>query len=116
MTRGKQLLLNVIGLIFSVVPVTLSVLLYFPLWRTQGSVTLISGFTLLLLILAATPLFNIIKEHLKSPSAHTLWFILFVIFFLLSSIARQMTVISFIGFLGNLIGSLFFRRAKRYGV
>jgi hypothetical protein len=44
-----------------------------------------------------------------------MWFILFVIFFLLSKIAHEVTVISFVGFITNLIGTLLFNLAKRYG-
>ena len=68
---------------------------------------------LLLILLALIPLFNVIKSALRTPSAKALWFIMFVIFFFLSKIAYEMTVISFIGFITNLIGSIFFKAAER---
>jgi chromate transport protein ChrA len=75
----------------------------------------LSGFSILLLTLGAIPLFKLIKRSLRSPSAHTLWFIIFVIFFCAERIADEMTVISFVGFIGNLLGALCFRigRARR---
>jgi Co/Zn/Cd efflux system component len=44
---------------------------------------------------------------------HTLWFISFLLFFSLSKIAEEMTVISFIGFTSNLIGAFFFKLGDR---
>ena len=112
-TRAKKLLLNLIGLCFSVLPVLSAILCYFPTWRARGSGTFACGFLLLLILLALVPLFNVIKSALRTPSAKALWFVMFVIFFLLSKIADEMTVISFIGFITNLIGAVFFKAAER---
>ena len=109
----KRLILQIVALLFSVVPPIIATLTYFPLWRERGSDEYLSGFVLFLLILALIPLFNIIKERLRSPSAHTMWFLIFILFFLLSKIADEMCVIAFVGFIGNLIGALLFRLAKR---
>jgi fumarate reductase subunit C len=53
---------------------------------------------------------------MKSASSPVMWFIIFVTFFLLSKIADEMTVISFVGFVTNLIGTLLFNLAKKYDV
>ena len=74
-------LLNLLGMLFCTVPVLLSIILYFPLWISSDSGRFISGFCVLLLALAAVPLFRLIKRSVSSVSAHTLWFILFAIFF-----------------------------------
>lgn len=111
--RTRAALLRATGLAFCTAPVVAATLLYFPLWKEKGSATVLSGFALLLIILSLVPFFNTLKRLLRSPAAHTMWFILFVIFFLLSKIASEMTVISFVGFLGNLIGALFFSAAKK---
>ena len=58
--------------------------------------------------------FVYLDRILRSPSTHTMWFIVFAVFFLLSKIADEITVISFVGFTTNLIGSLFFKLAKKY--
>ena len=109
--RGALLLS--LGLLFSIVPPLAATLLYFPIWSSRSSGAVLSGFTLLLILLAFVPLFNTVKSALKSPSAYAMWFIVFLLFFMLSRIADEMTVISFVGFLGNLIGSLFFKAARR---
>ena len=109
----KKAVFSALGLVFSVVPVLSLILLYFPIWTARGDGAVLSGFTLLLILLAFAPLFRALKSILKSPSAHTMWFIIFIIFFMLSKIADEMTVISFVGFISNMIGSLFFRAARR---
>lgn len=105
----SSLILKALGLFFSIVPVLCSVLLYFPVWQSEGGGRLLSGGVLLLILIAHLPAFKILKRLLASPSVHTLWFISFLLFFSLSRIAEEMTVISFVGFIGNLIGAFFFK-------
>ena len=109
----KRVLLRALGLVLCVVPVATSVLLYFPLWCSKGGGTVVSGFCVLLLILSFTPLIKHAREIFKSPSGYVLWLTLFVIFLLLSKIAEEMTVISFVGFVGNLLGSLAFKISEK---
>lgn len=112
----KYALWRALGIALCILPVTSAILLYFPLWGKRGSDAALSGFCVLLLALAAVPLFRLIKRSVSNVSAHTLWFILFAIFFVAARIADEMTVISFIGFVGNLIGAALFRLADRYKV
>lgn len=107
----KSIFLRVIGLVLCVIPVTVSILCYFPAWRAEGGEVLLSGTTLLLLCMAAVPLYKLIAEKLRSPAAYTLWLIAFILFFLLSNIAQEMVVISFTGFVGNLLGAIAFKLA-----
>lgn len=107
----KSIFLRVIGLVLCVIPVTVSILCYFPAWRAVGGEVLLSGATLLLLCMAAVPLYKLISAKLRSPAAYTLWLIAFILFFLLSNIAEEMVVISFTGFIGNLLGAIAFKLA-----
>ena len=107
----KSIFLRVIGLVLCVIPVSVAVLSYFPAWRAAGGEVLLSGATLLLLCMAAVPLYKLISAKLHSPAAYTLWLIAFILFFLLSNIAEEMVVISFTGFVGNLLGAIAFRLA-----
>ena len=111
-TKRAQLILRLFALILSTVPVAACVLLYFPLWKDMGGGALLSGFTLLLLLISAVPLFNYVRTTLKTPAAHTMWFISFLLFFSLSRIADQMCVISLVGFISNLIASFLFKAAN----
>ncbi len=108
----RRSLMRLIGILLSVIPPAAATLLYFPLWRDEGALSVVSGFTVLLLTLAAVPLFRYIRERFKTPSAHVMWLILFLIFFALSKIADEMTVISFVGFVSNFAASFFFRRGR----
>lgn len=111
----KCLTLRAAGVLLCILPVTAAIISYFPLWGARGSDAALSGFSVLLLTLAALPLFRLIKHSVSKISAHTVWFIIFVIFFIASRIADEMTVISFVGFLGNLAGAALFRLARGCG-
>lgn len=110
----KGYLLKALGLVLSVLPPTLATLSYFPIWIAEGGEFVASGLSLLLLLVSFLPLWNLIKRLLASPSVFTVWLIAFIAFFALSRIADEMTVISFIGFIGNLLGAICYRAAKRY--
>ncbi len=101
-----SLILRAVGIAFCILPVTLAVLSYFPLWKSCGADEVICGFTALLLVLAFHPLYNLIKKAVSTVASYTVWLIAFIIFLLLSRIADEMTVISFIGFVGNSIGAI----------
>ena len=109
----KRMLLKATGLAFCVLPPISAILTYFPIWVAKGGETVISGFTLLLITAALIPLWRYIKRSLASPASYTLWLIAFIAFLALSNIAKDMTVISFVGFVGNLIGALFFKLADK---
>lgn len=66
-----------------------------------------------MLVICFIPLYKMIIRWLHSFSSYIMWLFLFLLFLGLSRIADQMTVISFVGFVSNLIGSFFFAAAKR---
>ena len=111
-TNGKRLALKALGLTLCVLPVTVCILSYFPVWQARGGEVLLSGTALLLLTLAALPLYKALKAALASPASYTVWFIAFLLFLFLSRIADEMIVISFVGFIGNALGAICFRLAK----
>ena len=112
---AKRLLFNTLGVSICVIPVAVTIFSYFPLWIGREDASILSGVSLLLIGVALVPLFTYFRQILKSASAPVMWFILFVTFFLLSKIADEVTVISFVGFTTNLIGTLLFKLAKKYG-
>ena len=111
--NGKHLALVAAGLVFSIIPVAVSILLYFPVWNDRGAAAVLSGTSLLLLLLAAVPLFKLIRKSFSTPSAYVMWLIGYVIFFMLSEIAKDMTVICLVGFISNIVGAVFFKLADR---
>ncbi len=110
----RSILLKALGLVFCIAPVTACVLTYFPIWREAGKAEMLSGITVLLLAMALVPLFNAVKKILHSPSAYMLWLFSFLLFFMLSKIADEMTVISFVGFVGNLIGAILMKLGRKF--
>lgn len=107
-----SLLLRTVSIALCVIPVTVSILCYFPVWRAEGGEVLLSGVTMLLLALASLPLYKLLANKLRSPAAYTVWLIAFLIFLSLSKIADEMVVISFTGFVGNALGAIIYRLAE----
>ena len=112
--RIKELTFTAAGIAISTLPVLVCALSYFPLWLKRGGAYVVSGFAVILCILALSPLVKFVKDALKSPASYVLWLSAFLLFLLLSRIADEMTVISFVGFVSNLIGAVFFRLSKKY--
>ncbi len=111
--RIGALALRLLGLVACILPPTVCTLSYFPLWVERGSGTTVSGMALVLLMICAVPLFRYFRKAIGTPSSPIVWLAIFLLFLFLSKIAEQITVISLVGFIGNLIGSVLFRLAKR---
>lgn len=110
---SKILLAKLSAIIICTVPVTVVTLNYFPVWKNRGSGALLSGFTVFLLIICLYPTVKALRRYLKSPSVFTIWLLLFAIFMVVKSIAYEMCVISFVGMISNLIGSIIFKLCGR---
>ena len=108
----KRMLYKGIGLLFSTVPTAVTVISYFPLWHGEGAKSMLSGISLCLILICAVPIFRMIRGAWRTPSAPLVWFIVFLLFSALSRIAADIAVIALVGFISNLIGSLFFMLAK----
>ena len=110
-----SLALHITGFLLCVVPPVVCTLNYFPFWRTEGYESCIAGGCAFLLVICALPLFKLFAKALSGYSSYFIWLILFLLFLSLSKIADQMTVISFVGLIGNLLGAILFRIAKKIG-
>ena len=109
--RGfSKFCLHILGVLLCVLPPSICALCYFPLWRYESGKTVV-GAVALLLALSAMPLFKLIRRRLDSAASYVMWLLLFLLFFSLSKIAYEMTVISFYGFVGNLLGAFLMRAA-----
>lgn len=104
--------LHILGFMLCILPPAICTLMYFPLWKEIGYEYCIGGGAALLLALCMIPLYKLIQKWLTSYSSYFIWLILFLLFLGLSRIADQMTVISFVGLIGNLLGAVCFRLAK----
>ncbi len=109
--KFANIILHIVGFALCTMPPIVCTLFYFPLWKESAKA--LSGGVLLLILISAIPVFKLIKKHFESPASYTVWLTIFIIFFALSKIATEMTVISFVGFISNALGTLMFRIARR---
>lgn len=109
--KFAKFILQILGFFLCIAPPLVCTASYFSIWKE--STQALSGGALLLILISAIPIYKLIKRKLASPASYVIWLVLFVIFFTLSSIAEQMTVISFFGFVGNILGAICFKIAKR---
>ena len=109
----KRSVLRVIALTVCILPPAIATIAYFPVWVVREDTSVLSGMALLVLTIVLIPLMKYIKEKMESPSAPVIWMISILLFFLLSKIATEMTIISLIGFISNLIGTLIFKLADK---
>ena len=103
------------GFCLSVIPPVVCALSYFPLWKSIGYEYCIAGSGALVLAICLIPIIRLVRNAISGYSAYLIWLMLFLIFFSLSKIADQMTVISLVGFVGNLLGAVCFALARRFG-
>lgn len=113
----RPALLHLLGLAFCIVPPSAATILYFPIWSEMGGGRVIAGGGVLLAVIFAMPLFKWINRLLHRSTPYLFWTVLFILFLGLSKIADEMTVISFAGCTGNIIGALIFKleRKRRIG-
>lgn len=109
----KRAILKLFALLVCTVPPIVATVSYFPVWKGRADGSVLSGFTVLLLLISAYPLLKAMKRLLSSPSVFTVWLLLFLTFLLIRSIAYEMTVISFVGLISNLIGACLFKISRR---
>lgn len=110
---SKRSLLRALALLVSTVPALICTAAYFPVWSVRGEGAVLSGFGLILTLLAAIPVFRYVKAHIGSISAPFIWLIVFAVFFALGSIAHEVTVIAFVGFVSNLVGAIIFKLSRK---
>ena len=102
------------GLAVSVIPPVIATLSYFPLWKERGSGAVLSGFAVILLLICAVPIFRTLGRFFKTPAAYLVWLMLFLLFWVVSAIADEMTSICFVGFISNAAGAVLFRLSERW--
>ncbi len=110
----RLIVYKTLGMLVCIVPVTVAILSYFPLWLGGGGTEVLSGLAILLCTLAHAPLLRGLKRIFNSSASWAMWLVLFIAFLLLSEIAEQMTVISLVGFITNAIGAVLLKIGEEY--
>ncbi len=113
----KRILFRALGYLFCLVPPIAAILERFPVWAREGGAPVISGIAFLLLIVAAIPLrrglLSLFRRFLSSPSAFTVWGVLWILSEWLGSILTAVADIALVGTASSLLGALFFRLSAR---
>ena len=102
----------ILGYAFCILPAAVCTIEHFPLWMSDGRQGF-SAIALVLIALACVPLWRLLKDRLRSPSAWMLWLAAFVLLTLFRSIIDGLWMIALIALCGSVIGAVFFAIAKR---
>ena len=118
MNKGKnkrllKLSLRTAGLLSCVVPPVACTLSYFPLWKEAGGEELVCGTTALLLMISVIPFYKHIKRLFETSASYVLWLAIFLFSFLMSKVISEITVIAFVGFVGNAVGAVLLKLGER---
>lgn len=101
--------LTALGALLCIAPPAVATLCYFPVWVEKSSSATVSGLSLILILISIIPLFRIIKEHIASPSITLIWVIVCVFCIAFKAIIDQILVISFVGALSSIAGTIVFK-------
>lgn len=101
--------LTALGALLCIAPPAVATLCFFPLWVEKSSSATVSGLSLILILISIIPLLRIIKEYISSPSATLVWIIVGVFCLAFKSIVEQILVISFVGALSSIAGTIVFK-------
>ena len=118
MNKGKnkrllKLSLRAAGLLSCVVPPVACTLSYFPLWKEAGGEELVCGTTALLLMISVIPFYKYVKRLFETSASYVLWLAIFLFSFLMSKVINEITVIAFVGFVGNAVGAVLLKLGER---
>ena len=114
-SKAKGKILCFLAIILDVGAPLIATLMYFPLWVDRSAEATVSGMFVFLGLISAIPLFRIIKEQLRSPSAWLIWMLVFILFAALEAIVFEVKIIALVGFVANIIGAIIYKLGKKIG-
>ena len=112
----KRLFFRILGYLLCVLPPAAATLERFPVFARQGGRPVISGVAFLLLLCAAIPfrrgILKKIRAWLDSPSAYSVWLILWLAAEWLGRISNAVADIALISTVTSLLGAICFRLGR----
>lgn len=119
MTRTKQgAILYYIGMTVSVLAPLITAMTQFPVWTEKVPKSQLGSMFVFTALLSCIPFLKHIKMQLKTPSAVTVWTLLFLICWAMNKIITQLYLIALVGMIANVIGAIlcavgnYLRRAR----
>lgn len=112
----RRLLFRILGYLLCILPALFAIFEHFPLFAAEGAKPTLSGLAFLLLLLALIPfhrgILRRVKRWLSSPSAYSVWLVLWILSEWLGRISEAVADISLVAFVGSLLGAICFRLGK----
>ena len=107
MTRNKQgTILYYVGMTVSVLAPLITAMTQFPVWTEKVPKSQLGSMFVFTALLSCIPFLKHIKMQLKTPSAVTLWTLLFLICWTMNKIIAQLYVIALVGMIANIVGAI----------
>ena len=107
MTRYKQgVILYYVGIVISVLGPLITALTQFPVWTSKVPKTQLGGMFIFTALLSCIPFLKHIRMQLKTPSAVTVWAVIFLICWSMNKIIEQLYLIALVGLISNVVGAV----------
>ncbi|MCX4361761.1 MAG: hypothetical protein OSJ74_00015 [Clostridia bacterium] len=107
MTRRKQgAIVYYAGLAVSVISPFIAALTQFPVWTHSVPKSRLGGMFIFTALLCCIPFLKHIRMQLKTPSAVTVWAVLFLICWSMNKIIDQLYLIALVGLAANVVGAI----------
>lgn len=107
MTRRKKgLILYYTGMAVSVVAPLITALTQFPVWTESVPKSQLGGMFIFTALLSCIPFLKHIRMQLKTPSAVTVWALLFLLCWSMNKIVDKLQIIALVGLVANVLGAI----------
>ena len=100
------MILYYVGIAVSVLAPLITALTQFPIWTEKVPKTQLGGMFVFTALLSCIPFLKHIRMQLKTPSAVTVWAVIFLICWSMSKIIDQMYLIALVGLIANVVGAI----------
>lgn len=107
MTRNKKgAVIYYTGIVISVLAPLITAMTQFPIWTENVPKSQLGGMFIFTALLSCIPFLKHIRMQLKTPSAVTVWALLFLVCWAMNKIIDQLYVIALVGLVANILGAV----------
>lgn len=107
MTRNKKgAVMYYTGVVVSVLAPLITAMTQFPIWTENVPKSQLGGMFIFTALLSCIPFLKHIRMQLKTPSAVTVWALLFLVCWAMNKIIDQLYVIALVGLVANILGAV----------
>ena len=107
MTRNKKgAVMYYTGIVISVLAPLITAMTQFPIWTEKVPKSQLGGMFIFTALLSCIPFLKHIRMQLKTPSAVSVWALLFLVCWAMNKIIDQLYVIALVGLMANILGAV----------